>query len=207
MVMTPCFIYSIAKRYDKNKLSIDYVKNFCYNINNKERRVLMGMSLRMYYGPVFKIKMFEREFNKNINTCSNVDCKRHGIEINDSKFCLECGSPIRPKTFIEYRKIDGLEGLDEKFCDLAVPFGANNPLKIDSKKYKIYVPDYRFSPHEIHIQIDEGEFYTPLKEMQFDQIMNDFLNHDFSKELLEEYKKHIPEENIDVEFSMFSYFL
>jgi hypothetical protein len=166
----------------------------------------MGMDLNIYYGPVFKIKVFGGEFEKNINTCSNVDCKKHGLTFGGSKFCPECGSPIESIAFKKYYESDGLENLLDEYRDLAVPLGEENPVEINGKKYKIYIPNYRFSEHEIKVPLDEGGFYKPISQMKFEKIMEDFLSHDFTKEILGEYKRHIPDQNIEFEFAMFAYY-
>ena len=172
----------------------------------------MGVSLHYYTGPVFKVKVVNYETENTINTCSNESCSKHGITFGGSKFCPECGSPIKPKSFPTTEQSDGLGNIPEDICDLAVCFHKGTPVKIAGQEYHIYMPNYIYLNQEM-IEDELSSFnedseinYTSITKEKIDSVLSCFLNHENTKKVLNEYFKWIPKENVQVEYSAFSFY-
>ena len=164
----------------------------------------MGMDLSVHMGPVFKVRIYESEKLDSRKTCPNIDCKMHGKELIDSKFCSKCGTSIKKIEFKCKVKSDGLENLYNDFEDFLFSPMHTGPLKLDRQEYNIYIPNYHFSEHEVEVDVDSMS-YTPISQEKIDKIMSDFMNHEYTKELCNEYKRLIDNKSMVIEFSVFSY--
>lgn len=165
----------------------------------------MGMDLNIYAGPVFKVKIFDDEKVEKRKTCPIINCKNNGKRLDGSTFCSKCGTAIKEVDFMVKVQGDGLSDIDDKFKDLAFsPLGSDG-IKINGQRYSIHIPNFGFSEHELDVDIDCDISYSSVSQDKIDKIMNDFYNDEDIKLIHEEYKRLIGEENIIVDFCIFTY--